>query len=597
MASAGAGAGLIIPAILKRNRTFALDRDPEPPNISKYTETLPVPWASPPQSNTLTIGRYTSHQFHSSLGPATTFAYNYSNASNPGDLLGPTIEATRGTPLTLTFKNNAAGPHPFASAVNTLFHGPLESDKTNPRMSVHLHGSNTEEKSDGYPTDTFTPGQSYTYNFNNNQEAATLWYHDHALGITGLNVLAGLAGFYLLRDIDDPAGGNGPLGLPAGEPYEVPIVLQDRFFNPDGTIFHSEQGRGTNFDGTATNPEADWTIEYVAPVATINGKAWPNFDVERTLYRFRIINGSSARTYSLKLSSNQPIIQIGTDQGLLNAPVYLSSLLMSPGERADVLIDFSDRLEGEKIVLQNQAISPYPYGRTNSFLKYDQLPELMQFTVKAGAANPKPIPKQLRLHKPLIKPIATPPIRQRYLTLVEIDDGPLPVVLLLNYVYWDEAIKDPELMERPKVDTVEQWNIINLQPVSHPMHLHLVPFQILNRQKIDQAKYWKAYLGTGQRKVILEHAMHGATVPANYPPPNPDNYTIGPKRPPAPNEAGWKDTVLAYPYEVTRIIVPFGANTAPDLPFGNSFTGTYVWHCHMLGHEDNEMMLPFQVVP
>ena len=544
------------------------------PQITKFTESLPTPFAGSPPS-TLTIAK-SSYSFHSNLGAGPTFGYG------GFPILGPTIEVTRGTPVSINVVNNIVGDHPLLGAVDTQLHGVLESDLTSPRMALHLHGSNTEPQSDGYPTDTFTPGQTYTYNFNNNQEAATLWYHDHTLGMTGLNVLAGLAGLYLLRDVDDPVGGNGPLGIPAGAPYEVPLVLQDRYLNADGSVLHPNQ--------------PPWLVEYVADVATVNGKAWPNLNVDRTLYRFRIVNGSSARTYNLRLSSKQPIIQIGTDQGMLNAPVYLSSLLLSPGERADVLLDFSNSLPGDKIVLENDATSPYPSGRGNLFLGNFLLPEMMQFTVNAGAAGPKPVPKILRLHKPLIKPIAVEPVRQRFLTLVEIA-GPMgPVVLLLNNVYWDEALKNPDLMERPKVDTVEQWNIINLQPVAHPMHLHLVPFQILNRQKINAAKYLKAYLATGPRTVIIDHAMGGPTVPGGYPPPDPTEFAIGPATPPAPNEAGWKDTVLVNPYEVIRLIVPFGAQAAQNLPFDNSFTGTYVWHCHMLGHEDNEMMLPYEVV-
>ncbi|MEH2239213.1 multicopper oxidase family protein [Nostoc sp.] len=573
MAGAGCGAVFAASAILKAKRTNAVLSQ-----ITKFTEPLPTPFASPPPS-TLAIAK-SSYSFHSNLGEGPTLGYG------GFPILGPTIEVTRGTPISINVINNVIGNHPLLAAVDPELHGVRETDKTSPRMSLHLHGSNTEPQSDGYPTDTFMPGQTHVYNFNNNQEAATLWYHDHALGMTGLNVLAGLAGLYLLRDVDDPVGGNGPLGLPAGAPYEVPLVLQDRTLNPDGSVFHPTQGKPPN-----------WTEEYVADIATVNGKAWPNLNVERTLYRFRIVNGSSARFYNLKLSSKQPIIQIGTDQGMLNAPVWLSSLLLSPGERADVLLDFSRQLAGDKIVLENDAVSPYPFGRANAFLTNPPLPEIMQFTVKAGAAAPKHIPKRLRLHKPLIKPIATPPIRQRFLTLVEIDDPTgRPLVLLLNNVYWDEALKNPDLMERPKVDTVEQWNIINLQPVAHPMHLHLIAFQILNRQKINTTQYWKAYLATGPRQIIIDHAASGMTVPTNYPPPDPTPFAIGPARPPAPNEAGWKDTVLVNPGEVVRLIVPFGAQAAQNLPFSNSFTGLYVWHCHMLGHEDNEMMLPFEVV-
>ncbi|HEY9692791.1 MAG TPA: multicopper oxidase domain-containing protein [Oculatellaceae cyanobacterium] len=585
--SAGAGAGFIVPVMLNGKRTSA-QTTPSYAKPPKFTDSLPIPFASSslPSTSTLTI-KTTAHKFHSSLNAAPALAYNYQSNENL-TLLGPTLQVTKNSPVSLTFKNNIVGGHPLASAIDTTLHGPNHADdKNNPRMAVHFHGINAAPEDDGYPTDTFLPGGSFTYDFNNKQEAATLWYHDHALGITGINVLGGLAGLYLIRDEDDPAGGGGPLGIPAGEPYEVPLVLQDRFLKEDGSIYHPPH----------------WEIEYVAPIATINGKAWPKLDVERTLYRFRIVNGSSARTYNLKLSSGQKIIQIGGDQGFLNAPVYLSNLLMAPGERADVLIDFSDRQPGENIVLQNLAVSPYPFGRVSSFLsQYDQLPDLMQFTVKSGTANKKAIPQQLRKSKPLIQPAATyAPIRQRYLTLVEVSPpGRPPVVLLQNYLFWHEVEDNEQFMERPKVDTVEQWNIINLQPVSHPMHLHLVPFRILNRQKLDTARYLKAYTAGGKRTLMHPQTVQGVTltqVSANYPPISPDSYVVGSPRPPAANEAGWKDTVLVNPNEVVRLIVPFGANAAPNLPFGNSYTGRYVWHCHMLGHEDNEMMLPYTVIP
>ncbi len=598
--SAAAGAGFIVPAMLTGKRSSAQTTYANPP---KFTDSLPIPFApstSLPSASTLTI-KNTSHSFHSSLPAAPALAYNYQNNQNL-TLLGPTLQVTKNSPVSITFNNNIVGGHPLASAIDTHLHGPNHAnDKSNPRTAVHFHGINGAPADDGYPSDTFTPGQNYTYNFNNKQEAATLWYHDHALGITGINVLGGLAGLYLIRDEDDPAGGGGPLGLPAGAPYEVPLVLQDRFLKPDGSIYHPPY----------------WEVEYIGPVATINGKAWPNLDVERTLYRFRIVNGSSARTYNLKLSSGQKIIQIGGDQGFLNAPVYLSNLLLAPAERADVLVDFSDRPSGEKIVLQNSVVSPYPFGRVSSFLStYDQLPQLMQFTVKSGAANKKTIPQQLRLNKPLIPPATSyqPKVtKQRNLTLVEVNQGG-PILLLLNYLFWHEAEDNEQFRERPKVDTVEQWNIINLQPVSHPMHLHLVPFRILNRQKLDTAKYLKAYLATGKRTLMQPQEIRVPNpqlpdggnnivtltqVSTNYPPPSADSYVVGSPRPPAPNEAGWKDTVIVNPNEVVRLIVPFGANAAGNLPlpFGNSYTGRYVWHCHMLGHEDNEMMLPFEVIP
>jgi spore coat protein A len=246
--------------------------------------------------------------------------------------------------------------------------------------------------------------------------------------------------------------------------------------------------------------------------------------------------------------------------------------------------------------LQNDAISPFPFGRANILFGSQVLPDIMQFTVNAGCCNPKPIPQTLRLLKPPIQPIATPPVRQRFLTLVEVlVHG--PVVVLQNFVYWDEAENYPELMERPKVDTVEQWNIINLQPVAHPMHLHLVLFQILNRQKIDTNRYMKAYLATG-----LAHGTHrprtrwtdGASWATRRPTPPPLRWSGETASAARGRLEGYS---ASQPERGHRLIVPFGAQAAENLPFGNSFTGRYVWHCHMLDHEDNEMMLPYEVVP
>lgn len=562
-----AGAGIFLPL----KWTIPLASAASPP-LTKYIDPLPIPPMIPGTGLTSLAMAPSAHSFHSNLGSGPTWGYGGAT------YLGHTIEVTRGTPISFTALNSL-GTHPLAASIDTRLHGVLATDSTNPRVSLHLHGGNTEPASDGYPEDTFLPGQAHLYNYNNNQEAATLWYHDHALGITRLNVMAGLAGFYLLRDADDPPGGNGPLGIPAGPPYEIPLVLQDRMFNLNGSLFY---------------PPNPWIPEFFGDVATVNGKAWPNLNVDRTLYRFRILNGSNARFYRLNLSSKQPIYQIGTDGGMLNTPVALRQLLIAPGERADVLIDFSSNLPGDRIIIENNASAPFPGGtpRTGPALR-----EIMQFTVNAVAPVPKPIPTRLRINNPLITPIAVPPVRQRYLTLVEIPGPAGPLVVLLNYVYWMEPTVNPGLMERPRVNTVEQWNIINLTADSHPIHLHLVQFQILNRQKINTTRYITAYNATGPRTVLDPGALGGPTVPAGYPPIDPAPYVINEVEPPAPNEAGWKDTVQAPPGMVTRLIVPFGATAAPNLPFGNSFTGRYVWHCHILEHEDNEMMLPYEVIP
>lgn len=197
--------------------------------LSRFTEQLPIPPVIDARGGgnfDLTMAQG-MHSFHSSLPP--TPGWGYGGAS----YLGPTFQTMRGVPINVK-AINSLGTHPLAAVIDTSLNGALESDKTNPRVAVHLHGGNTDPESDGGPEDTFTVGANRTYHYNNDQEATTLWYHDHAMGITRLNVYAGLAGFYLLRDQYDTGEPDNSIGLPSG-PYEIPLALQDRMFNWDGT--------------------------------------------------------------------------------------------------------------------------------------------------------------------------------------------------------------------------------------------------------------------------------------------------------------------------------------------------------------------------
>ena len=565
-----AGAGLLLPGSkLGGNAWAAPPAAPFlSPTLARYVDALPIPPVLP-AATLATTGLTMApamHSFHRDLPPALTWGYNGAS------YLSPVYEAMRGSPVSFTAVN-ALGPHPLANSIDFNLHGAVTSDAVAPRVSVHLHGGNTEPGSDGYPEDTFVPGQTHPYDYNNNQEAAGLWFHDHALGITRLNVYAGLAGVYLLRDANELSR-----GLPSG-PYEIPLVLQDRTLNANGSLFY---------------PQRPWMPEFFGDVATVNGKAWPNLDVDRGLYRFRMYNGSNSRFYRLSFSNRMPLYQIGTDGGLLNAPVPLRQLLLGPGERADVLVDFSGLAPGTQLLLLNDAPTPFPGAAPNARDVNFPLPEIMRFTVRATAG----LPAGSLLTAPLRPPIPAlpPPVRQRFLTLTEIVGPQGPLVALLNLLYWDEPSIDPTLMERPRVNTVEQWNLINLTSDAHPIHLHLVQFQILNRQRLNTTRYLKAYTATGPRQVLSMAPPGGPTVSAGYPPIDPAPYVTGSVVPPAPQEQGWKDTVVAMPGEVTRILVPFGGGV-PGAPFGNSFTGRYVWHCHILEHEDNEMMLPYEVVP
>lgn len=532
--------------------------------LTRFTEQLPIPPVIDARAGgsfdlTMAPGM---HSFHSSLPP--TPGWGYGGAS----YLGPTFQTMRAVPIDVT-AINSLGTHPLAAVIDTSLNGALESDKTNPRVAVHLHGGNTDPQSDGGPEDTFTVGEHRTYHYNNDQEATTLWYHDHAMGITRLNVYAGLAGYYLLRDQYDTGESDNPIGLPSG-PYEIPLAIQDRMFNPDGTLAYPLGEFGSI-----------WAPEFFGDVATVNGKVWPNLNVDRGLYRFRMLNGSNARIYDLRLSSGRMMFQIGSEGGLLNSPVALNRLIMAPGERADVLIDFSGLAAGTKIVLKNVAPVPFPDGPRSRRRGGLPIKEIMQFTV--GAANGTgTIPTVLR--ETPIQPL-TAPVRVRHLTLVEIadPDTDAPLMALVNNLPFDT-----DHIEEPVVDTVEQWNIINTTGDTHPIHLHLVQFQLLGRQKFNVEAFMEAN--------YPELPDPEAAGVGPWPVPSADVFARGSLRDPDPNERGWKDTVRANPGEITRLLVPFGAAAASGVPFGNSFTGEYVFHCHILEHEDNEMMLRYRVV-
>lgn len=561
---------------------------PSSPALARFVDQLPIPPTVRPDPVTGVVeltAAPVAHSFHQSWATPTT-VWGYRHPSYAG-YLGPTVEALRGNPVRLSL-TNGLGAHPLAAAIDTAIHGTLASDADTPRLSLHLHGANTAAMHDGFPEDTFTPGNTRLYEYSNNQEAGIFWYHDHALGITRLNVVAGLAGFYLLRDAEDTGDAGNSIGLPSGI-YEVPLVIQDRSFNADGSLFY---------------PPAPWVPEFFGDVATVNGKAWPNLNVDRALYRFRILNGSNARFYRLKLSGKKmSIIQIGSDGGLFNAPVQLPELLLAPGERADVLIDFRAAAPGDLITLTNDAPVPYPNGKKRARAGGVPLPEIMQFTITAnppGSGAVSAVPMKLRgtdplNPKPMISPLPSATAVTRTVTLNEIMGMNAPMVTLLDNVFWHEAMH-PMMNLRIQVqrDTVEVWNIVNLTGDTHPIHLHLVQFQVLDRQNLNTTAYNSDY-AVNTRQTMPMNGMPSMTVPA-YPPLDPAGYVTGPLLPPEPNEVGWKDIVQCPPGMVTRIVVPFGARAAANLPFGESHAGMYVWHCHILDHEDNDMMLPFDVL-
>ncbi len=605
---------------------------------------------------------------------------------------GPVVVATRGLPTQFRFVNNLG----YASLTNVLA-WKYSSDQTlhwtdplggemnmcahyaheypgMPPMGdcalnydgpipavVHLHGGDVPPVLDGGPDAWFTSdglyqghayytrpgvpvaGNEAVYRYPNSQEAAPTWFHDHALGVTRLNVYAGLAGAY---DIIDPSlqlpTGLHPVGLQQTTSeleYVVPLVIQDRMFDVNGQLY---------FPALGINPEHPfWVPEFVGDTIVVNGKVWPYFNVQAKRYRFLVVNGSNARTYELFLVDSATgaigpsIWQIGTDGGYLDAPVQISAplgqkLVLMPGERADVIIDFAG-LQGQTLIMRNTGRTPYPKGAPPNGAT---LGRIVQFRVQTGSVtdtsyNPASgIPIRtgnqqiVRLVDPATGTLAPGVTAQktRQLTLNEVMGMPMmgypggPLEVLVNNTLWDGTNR-PDFTgitvggittyysELPNEGDTEIWEIVNLTADAHPIHTHLTQFQLMNRQNFNVNKYNKAYAA----------AFPGGVYMGGYGPPldyntgnpralggNPDivPHLQGPPRPPNPNEAGWKDTVSMLPGQVTRIVVRYvpqdKAINAPDLyyPFDpNVFGHGYVWHCHIIDHEDNEMMRPYVVVP
>lgn len=507
--------------------------------LEKYVDRLPIPAILNPAFKKYGITYYKvqmtefNQKLHRDLPETTVWGYE-------GTYPGPTFEVKRFEKVRVKWINNLPLKHLLP--VDFTIHG-AEASNPEVRTVVHLHGGRIEPESDGYPEAWFTNdfkevGPAFTtkvYEYPNIQQPTTLWYHDHALGITRLNVYSGLAGFYLIRDANE-----SHYNLPRGQ-YEIPLAIQDRSFNEDGSLFYP--------NGTETNLCLGASIvpEFFGDNILVNGKVWPYLEVEPRKYRFRLLNGSNSRFYRMELSSGQPFYQIGADQGFFKKPVKVYELILAPGQRADVVLDFSD-FKGQNIILTNDAPTPFPDGDP---VDPDTTGQIMQFRVilPLSARDTSIIPDEFYQIPGIPESSA---VKTRDLTLIETQDSLGRLLLLLDGLKWDDPIT-----EMPVLNTVEIWNLINVTPDTHPIHLHLVRFKILDYQPIDM----DYYNTTGRVR------------------PNGSAYL------PESNERGWIDTVNANPGIITRIIVPFGP-----------FSGIYPWHCHILEHEDHEMMRPYEVV-
>lgn len=505
-----------------------------PESIPKFVTPLSKPVTAKPRIHkdlpkqsyyelSITEGK---HRFHKDFPLSTIWGYK-------GLLPGPTIEARKDKPVFVKYVNRLPAKH-FLPIDRTL-HGAADSPEV--RTVVHLHGAHVDWKSDGHPEAWYT--QDYeitgpkftkeTHEYTNHQPGTTLWYHDHTMGITRLNVYAGLAGFYLLRDTLEDR-----LNLPK-EKYEIPLMIQDKTFNEDGSLFYPDQ----------TDPPApvhpSITLGMVGNTIVVNGKVWPYLQVEPRKYRFRMLNASNRRGYVISLSNGESMIQIGTDGGFLSAPTDISSIELLPAERADLIIDFSN-YKGEEIILMNQD-EEFADEHTNVIMKFKvNLP--LKGTDKSEI--PSALAPSMDLHTEHAHTI-------RNLPLTATTDEYGRLMLLLNsHMYHDPAT------EKPSLDSIEIWNLINTAPVSHPIHIHLIQFKILERQSFDVDLF--------NSEGIIQFT--------------------GDPEPPKDYEQGWKDTVKVEPGSVTKLIMHW-----------KGYTGHYIWHCHFLEHEDHDMMRPITVIP
>jgi spore coat protein A len=647
-------------------------------------------------------------------GVPGTWVWGYQVGGRPANWPGYTVEAYQGRTTTVTYVNNlpwsATGSHvqPLLTVDQTIhWADPLSqmgalTPYTGPVPAVaHLHGAEVQSQYDGSPEAWFTPdgrhGKGYAtaartvpngtvYQYPNTQPATTLWFHDHALGITRLNVFSGLAAFYLVRDEYDTGKTGNPLRLPAGK-YEIELLIQDRLFDTNGQLrFPDGTNTAADLNGPPPNPETHpfWIPEFFGDAMVVNGRTWPVLQVEPRRYRFRFVDGCNARFLSMNLTdaanaastappSAVPFWQIGTDGGLLDAPVQLNDptstsalkLFLAPGERADVIVDFAG-LSGKSLILTNDGLYPYPSGGPpnpaldGQIMRIDVVLPLAgtdtsydpatDGALRGGYGQPREL---VRLADPTTGTVAAGVHvdARRQLVIFEQDtvgcavnatsNGPM--IDLLNNSKWnglrdgtdvpipgakeDTTGQGNWMTELPRVGATELWEFLDTTPDSHPLHIHLIQFQLLNRQSVDAGNYVNAWAdafpggtyagqncdGTfGEVTYAAGEIIPGYGPPADYLTPNADGalggnpafgpYLNGPVVPPDPNEAGWKDTIKILPGAVTRILVRWAPTSVPvdDVEAGeNEFafdptTGPgYVWHCHILDHEDNEMMRPY----
>jgi spore coat protein A len=463
---------------------------------SKLPRPFTVPFAVPPVAElvksdaTTDFYQMTMRQKKIEILPGigtTIFGYD-------GIAPGPTIRATQGRQVVVRHINGLPAKHPSLGYT--------------PWTSVHLHGSASLPQYDGYASDITNPGQYKDYVYPNIQPARSLWYHDHGVGHTAENAYMGLAGSYVLTDPVEKA-----LPLPTGR-YDVPLVIADKMFAENGELMYDDASHS-----------GLW-----GDVILVNGRPWPRMAVERRKYRFRILNASLSRGYRYRLSTGEPMTVIATDGGLMSAPQQVSEIRHGMAERYDIVVDFAKYEIGQRVVLQNLGVkNSTDYDTTKQIMAFDVTAEPTDGTNNDVPGVLDPTPSAMDL---------TPAMAtaNRKLEVIR-SNGQWSV----NGVTWEDVVKSDytKVIGNPKADAVEIWDVTNRSGGwFHPVHIHLVDFQILSR--------------------------NGAA--------------------PRPEERGPKDVVYVGENETVKLIMKFEHRT-----------GRYMVHCHNLPHEDHDMMTQFEV--
>lgn len=563
--------------------------------------------------------------------PLRTTVWGYTINGLKAGYLGASVQARStlagetGRPVSMKYVNDLRGPG-GALLTRHLFTVDKTMDGSNAgeselRIVTHLHGGHVPPEFDGHPlawvsndpaaktglpADPVTgrparpDGNTVTYTYPNTQAAGQIWFHDHALGITRINVYAGLAANYFVRDAQEDA-----LNLPSGA-YEIPLVIQDKSFHKDGSLHYSAvplldaTGEQAVVDG---QPVFTSYPEFFGNTIVVNGKVWPYLDVEPRKYRFRLLNGSDSRFYRLWLEAAgggaipaSAVQLIGNEGGLLPAAVPVgrnddTGLLLAPAERADLIVDFSKFAAGTVLTVRNDAATPYPGGDP---VAANTTGRILQFRITKAltGADTSALPAA---PKAPVRPAGwDTPVRTAIFDLQETDEydrftynpetgTALPRLMLkVN----GRAFEDPlHPQEQHDLDAIEDWVLINSTADMHPMHIHLVHFEVLEKGTLAADDYAPAtvlampdVLGAGLQPDVddlgqtVDHGSNSA-------------YTV------RADEAGWKETVRVPPASADGLRVGYVRVRAKF-----DIAGTYMWHCHILAHEEHEMMRPFAVV-